>query len=73
MAIINCDSTKAKWEVHNLCGLQKAEFNNKKKSFSIIIFIWDMKHSGMMWGLFIDGHQISIVLEDKYKTTFVTN
>lgn len=59
----------------NLCGFQKAKWNNKKRSFSITIHIWGTKQSGKMWcKLFLDGylgyHKISI---DKYNTTFVTN
>jgi hypothetical protein len=78
MVIINCDSTKTKWEAHNLCGFPEVDFNNKKRSFFIIILneVWNIVTWCETYS-FSDGcskyHQIFIVLKDIYKTTFVTN
>ncbi len=76
MVLTHNNSTLEKWQVENLYRFQETKCSNKEGSIPIIDEVLNTITRSETYSSLdriLGYHQIFIILEDKYNTTFVTD
>jgi hypothetical protein len=76
MVVSHINSTQEKWQIENLYKFLKTKCSHKEGSIPITFYIWSVEHNSRVWSIFFLRRIFKIssnllVIEDKYKTTFV--